>query len=61
MTVHISRRDQFITTWHEVESADELYLKLLEKERAFTYHEVSLRASDSMCVSILTKINDDDL
>lgn len=49
-----------ITKWHEVESTDELYLKLLEKERAFTYNdEVSLEASDSMCVSILTKINDD--
>ena len=48
-----------ITKWHEVESTDELYLKLLEMERAFTYNEVSLEASDSMCVSILIKINDD--
>jgi len=61
MTVHTSRRDRFITIWHEVVSAVELYLKLLEKERAFTYDEVSLGASESMCVSILTKINDYDL
>lgn len=36
MAVHASRRDQFITKWHEVEVTVELYLKLLEKERAFT-------------------------
>lgn len=59
MAVHTSRRDQFITTWLEVKSTVELYLKLLERERAFTYNEVSLGASDSMCVSILTKINND--
>ena len=48
-----------ITKWHEVESTDELYSKLLEKERAFTYNEVSLEAGDSMCVSILTEIDID--
>ena len=41
-----------ITKWHEVESTDELYMKLLEKERAFTCNEVSLEASDSMCQRI---------
>lgn len=60
MCVLPERISLIITKWHEVESTDELYLKLLEKERAFTYNnEVSLEASDSMCVSILTKINDD--
>lgn len=36
-----------------------LYLKQLLKEIALMCNEVSLRASDAVRVSILTKINDD--
>ena len=50
-----SRREQFIAKQHEVEFTVELYLKLLEKERAFTCYEESLGNSDLMCVSILTE------
>jgi len=55
MAVCTSRREQFIAKQHEVEFTVELYLKLLEKERAFTCYEESLGNSDLMCVSILTE------